>query len=164
MSLAGSALFCILVPVTAQQANKTGSPELQSTDKAIANKAGKFSHPYGYYLQPILEHIHANPDQRVKITAIVQSYRGRIEPLQTEYRQRNQQLLDKLSHGESSTSIMDDQMRVGRLYTDLNLYYCQMSLEVRKLLGPEQIVLYEEFKRQQGWNTNSGSNQSAKAN
>lgn len=165
LCLSSSLLFLQFLPAQAQQpaANKVSSDsESVGADKsAVSTKAGKFTHPYGYYLQPILEHIHANPDQKVKITAIVQSYRARIEPLQSEYKQRNQALLDKLAHGESSTTIMDDQMRVGRLYSDLNLYYCQMSLEVRKILSPDQIVLYEEFKRQQGWNS---SNQQAKAN
>lgn len=120
-----------------------------------ADKTGRFSKPFGFYLDPMLEHIQANPDQKIKISAVVQSYKGRIEPLRTEYRQKNQQLLQKLAKGDSSASILDEQMHLGRLYTDINLYYCQMSLEVRKLLNPEQIVRYEEFKRRQGWTSSA---------
>ncbi len=37
--------------------------------------------PFGYHLQPILEAIKATPDQRKKISAIVEELRPTIEPL-----------------------------------------------------------------------------------
>lgn len=128
-----------------------GSKAAASVGGAAADHSNQFSKPYGYYLLPILDYVHANKDQRDKISAIVQSYRSRIEPLSTEYKQKNQELLNNLSQGGSSEAIMGQQTHLGRLYSEITLYYCQMSLEVRKNLAPDQIVLYEEFKRQRGW-------------
>lgn len=118
---------------------------------SAARHSHAFAKPYGYYLSPILEHIQANREQREKITTIVQSFRGRIQPLSEEYRQKNQEFLANVLQGEHPETIMDEQTHLGRLYSDITLNYCQMSLEVRKVLNPEQIVRYEEFKRQMGW-------------
>ena len=139
-------------------------PSKSSDSSKLPNIAGvranAFSKPYGSYLNPILEYIQADPDQRTKITGIVQSFRGRIEPLTIEYKQKNQALLGNLVHGQTPELIMDEQTQLGRLYSEITLYYCQMSLEVRKCLNAEQIVRYEEFKRKQGWSS-SASNVSA---
>ena len=138
-----------------QNAAKTTNVSVTNVTNVSAVLGGRpsnaFTRPYGFYLNPILEHVHANPDQKTRITAILQSYKGRLEPLRSEYKQKNQDLLNKLAHGDKPETIMDEQTHLGRLYTDITLYYCQMSLEVRKVLNPEQIVLYEEFKRKQGW-------------
>ena len=140
-------------------ARKTASDSDKSTPGTIpgVKSANAFSKPYGYYLNPILVHIQANHDQQEKITAIVQSYRGRVQPLVEEYKQKNQEFLTNVAHGHAPEVIMDEQTHIGRLYSDITLVYCQMSLEVRKVLTPEQIVQYEEFKRQQGWTSNSKS-------
>lgn len=155
-------------PILAQNsadkaAEQTKSSESENQQKlttvsvVLGRNPTAFSKPYGFYLNPILEHIHANPDQRTKITAILQSYRGRLEPLRNEYKQKNQELLNKLSHGDKPEEIMNEQTHLGRLYTEITTNYCQMSLEVRKQLDPGQIVLYEEFKRKQGWRSSPPS-------
>lgn len=154
LALAGfvAAATCNVNPAWSQNADDPNAPKVTNVSVVLGGRPkDAFTKPYGYYLNPILQHIHANPEQKVKITAILQSYRGRLEPLRTEYRQKNQELLNKLSHGDKPEAIMDEQTHLGRLYTDITLYYCQMSLEVRKCLSPDQIVLYEEFKRKQGW-------------
>ncbi len=151
--------------------NETGSIESSSKDdseksasSAIPSPRGpsSLSKPYGYYLKPILERIQANPDQSAKITAILESYRGRIDPLKTEYMHKNQEFLTNLSHGDDSAAIMNQQIQLGRIYSDITLYYCQMSLEVRRVLSPDQIVRYEEFKRQQGWTSSTSTSASSK--
>lgn len=137
------------MPAALSQApDNSKAPDLSKTASAQ-----KFSKPYGYYLNPLLDYIRSNDDQRVKITAIVQSYRGRLEPLRNQYRQKNQVFLNNVAKGQSSEQIMDEQTQLGRLYSEINLYYCQMGLEVRKVLNPDQIIRYEEFKRQQGWSS-----------
>lgn len=140
-------------PLSSFCQDKSGNKckESPAKQEPESGKKDQFSKPYGFYLSPMLIHIKANDEQKSKIKVIVESYRGRIEPLRNEYRQKNQELLAKLSKSETSANILNDQMQLGRLYTDINLYYCQMSLEVRKVLSAEQIVLYEEFKKQQGW-------------
>jgi hypothetical protein len=145
--------------------SKSGTETARSSlAPALSTKRQQsFSKPYGYYLNPILEHIQANPDQRVKITAIVQSFRGRIQPMTEEYRQKNKEFLDNVAHGRAPELIMEQQIQVGRLYSDITLAYCQMSLEVRKVLSADQIVRYEEFKRAQGWLSSKTANEPVQA-
>lgn len=114
-----------------------------------------FSKPYGYYLNPMLDHIQANPDQRTKISLVLQNYRGRLEPLRNEYNTKRQEFLTNVVKGVSSDVIMAQQIKIGHLYEEITSHYCQMSLEVRRLLNPDQIVRYEEFKRQRGWTRKS---------
>ncbi len=109
------------------------------------------SRPYGSHLQPILQKIKANAEQRQKITVIVQSYRSKIEPLRQDYRIKNQDFLASLINGCSSETVMAKQVEVGHLSSDISSKYCLMRLEIRRLLAPDQIVLYEEYIRQQGW-------------
>lgn len=142
-------------------ADKSSDNSKSSAAALCPSGRNAFSKPYGSYLAPILEHIHADPDQRTKITAIVQSYRGRIEPLTLEYKQKNQEFLANVLHGQAPELIMGEQTALGRLYSEITLYYCQMSLEVRRTLNPEQIVRYEEFKRQQGWTSNASASAAA---
>ncbi|MBX9686185.1 MAG: hypothetical protein K2X27_05755 [Candidatus Obscuribacterales bacterium] len=154
-------LAMILCFHTASAQSPSSEPnEAKTSAVSFSNGASRktaFSKPYGYYLKPILEHINASKEQGEKITAIVQSYRSKIEPLTTDYKKRNKEFLDNVASGRSSELIIEEQAQLGRLYTDITSYYCQMSLEVRRLLSPEQIVLYEEFKRQQGWTSSSAS-------
>lgn len=150
-------LLSSLAPGFTQSSSEKKKKSSEKQDKDKNDDKGKFNKPYGFYLAPLLKHIKADDEQKVKITAIMESYRGRIEPLRNDYKKKNQDLLAKLAGGDSSATIMSEQMQLGRLYSDINLYYCQMSLEVRKVLNSEQIVLYEEFKRQQGWNSNTAN-------
>jgi hypothetical protein len=160
LSLAALSGLC---PHAWSQGKETASagPSKSSDSSKLPNIAGArpnpFNKPYGSYLNPILEYIQADADQRTKITGIVQSFRGRIEPLTIEYKQKNQALLDNLVHGQAPELIMDEQTELGRLYSEITLYYCQMSLEVRKCLNAEQIVRYEDFKRKQGWSNNASN-------
>lgn len=110
-----------------------------------------FDKPYGYHLAPILEHIHADSDQRDKITAIVSSYRSKIEPLRIVYKQKSQDFLVAVTKGLASDLIISQQMQLGQIYSDINSQYCLMSLAIRRLLKPDQIVLYEEYRHAQGW-------------
>ncbi|MBX9569757.1 MAG: hypothetical protein K2X77_12745 [Candidatus Obscuribacterales bacterium] len=144
----------------AQDGTKKNAGEAASGEPAPATGAdGKpvaaFNKPYGYYLNPMLDHIQADPDQRAKITVILQNYRGRLEPLRNEYNAKRQEFLTNVVKGVSSDVIMAQQIKIGHLYEEITSHYCQMSLEVRRLLKDDQIVRYEEFKRQRGWTRKS---------
>ena len=157
LTLAASLIFLSLHhhPLHAQSPtpDKSDSEKLTPASATLGQMpaAGSFNRPYGFYLNPILEHIHANSDQREKITSILASYKPIIEPLRVEYRSKNAELLSKIAHGDKPETIMDIQTRLGHLHSEIIVGYCRMSLEVRKILNPDQIVLYEEFKRKQGW-------------
>lgn len=120
-------------------------------DKASLPDPQAFSKPYGHHLAPILEHIQASSTQRSQITSLVMSYRSKIEPLRNLYRQKSQEFLTCVVKGDTADLIISKQLQLGQLYADITSQYCLMSLAVRKLLKPEQIVLYEEYKKQQGW-------------
>lgn len=145
MLVAGGILILITASSIAQ--NETSN----KTEKTSAETKPAFDKPYGYYLNPLLDYIQANSDQRTKITVILQSYRGKIEPLRNDYNSKRQEFLDNVVKGVSSDTIMSQEIKMGHLYQEINSHYCQMSLEVRRVLNPDQIVRYEEFKRQRGW-------------
>lgn len=133
----------------------SGSPP-PSQRNGLQNGAGKigqpdYSKPYGYHLQPILSAINADQTQSQKISQIVGSYRSRLEPLRETCKQKQRKLLDGLVDGSSSESIMSCQLEVGQLHREISSQYCMMSLEIRRLLNPDQIVKYESYKREQGW-------------
>ena len=115
------------------------------------SKTADFSKPYGYHLQPILVRIHATDDQKLKITAVMESYRGRIDPLRSQYTKLNQLFLQDIVKGQTADQIMSEQSKLGHLYTEITSQYCIMSVEMRKLLSADQIVQYEQYKHEQGW-------------
>lgn len=155
----GASLICLSMlhhhPLHAQSpTDKDESVKLTPASASLGQTptaGGAFNRPYGFYLNPILEHIHASSDQREKITVILATYKPKIEPLRVEYRSKNAELLNKIAHGDRPETIMDIQTHLGHLYSEIIVDYCRMSLEVRKVLNPDQVVLYEEFKRKQGW-------------
>ncbi len=107
--------------------------------------------PYGAHLQPILTVIKATPDQKVKIAAIVESYKPKIEPLRQEYRIKSAEFLDMLMKGSPAEVIMARQGELNKVYSLIIVHYASMQLEIRKQLTPEQTVLFEQYRRQEGW-------------
>ena len=152
-------LFTIVSTSSIAQDGSRSKDSSAGETAAAAGADGKtsadFSKPYGFYLNPLLDHLQANADQRVKISAILQSYRGRLEPLRNDYNVKRQEFLSNVVKGVSSDVIMGQQIKISNLYEEICSHYCQMSLEVRRVLTDEQIVRYEEFKRQRGWTRKS---------
>jgi len=107
--------------------------------------------PHGSHLEPILVKIHANPEQRTKITIIVTNYRPKIEPLRQEYRQKSQEFLDYIITGQPAEKVISRQSELNHLYGAIVTQYSMMRLEIRKVLSPEQSKLYDDYRRQQGW-------------
>lgn len=113
---------------------------------------GDYSKPFGSHLPAILDTVQATPEQRTNITAIVESFRPKIDPLRQSYQQKKQEFLIGLTTGLAAEQLMGKQNDLSQLSSDISCQYCQMSLEVRKQLKPNQIVLYEEYRMKQGWN------------
>ena len=107
--------------------------------------------PYGSHLQPILMVIKATPEQRVKISGIVESYKPKIEPLRQEYRVKSGEFLDLLMKGGPAEVIMARQGDLNKVYSLIIVHYASMQLEIRKQLTPQQTVLFEQYRRQEGW-------------
>jgi hypothetical protein len=110
-----------------------------------------FSKPYGSHLQAILEAVQATAEQRSAITSIVETFRPKIDPLRQVYRQKRTEFLSAITSGLAADEVMVKQNDLSQLYSDISCQYCQMSLEVRRQLKPDQIVQYEEYRRTQGW-------------
>lgn len=106
---------------------------------------------FGRHLKPILERLRATTDQTNKITGIMESYRDKIEPLRLRYRTVSKTFLDAMIKGSPSQEIMEHQMELARLNSDISNQYCLMSLEIRRCLSDKQVVQYEEYRQQQGW-------------
>jgi len=117
----------------------------------VSAAADKLKQPHGSHLEPILRKIHANADQRCKITVIVTNYRPKIEPLRQEYRQKSQEFIDYIITGQPAEKVISRQSELNHLYGAIVTQYSMMRLEIRKVLTPEQSRLYEEYRRQQGW-------------
>ncbi|MBY0549605.1 MAG: hypothetical protein K2W95_20170 [Candidatus Obscuribacterales bacterium] len=113
--------------------------------------AEPFSRPYGSHLQAILDTVSATPEQRSSITAVVEAFRPKIDPLRQTYNQKRQEFLTGITTGLSSDQIMVKQTDLSQLYSDISCQYCRMSLEIRRQLRPEQIVQYESYRMKQGW-------------
>ena len=118
---------------------------------AVKSKTMDFSKPYGSHLQPILTKINANADQKVKITSIVQSYKSKLEPMRQEYRKCREEFLNCITTGSSAETVMQKQVELGHLSSDISSTYTLMRLEIRRLLKPEQVIQYEWYCRKQGW-------------
>lgn len=144
-------LLCSATQAAPQDTDMNAQVSSQAKLPISGLHTAAFQKPYGYHLSPILDHIHANPAQREKITEIVSGYRSKIEPLRIIYKQKSQDFLSAVTKGLPSDLILSQQMQLGQLYSDINSQYCLMSLAVRRLLKPDQIVLYEEYRKTQGW-------------
>jgi hypothetical protein len=69
------------------------NPALSADSKKAATDSTE--RPFGYHLQPILEAIKASPEQRKKITAIVEELRPTIEPLRKKFKEKQTSFLER---------------------------------------------------------------------
>lgn len=130
-------------------ASSIAPPGARTTKSLPANES--INKPYGSHLGPILTHISANNEQRDKITAIVQNFRPRIEPLKNQCSELNRTYLNAVIRGAPSEAIMEQQSKLSQVNQQMCAQYCLMSLEIRRLLTPDQVRLYEEYRQRQGW-------------
>lgn len=128
---------------------KKDSVVLPFENRSTATEINK---PYGSHLNPILTKIKATTDQRTKITQIVQSYRSRIQPLRDEYKIKRDEFIKYMVGGGAAEMIMSKQLELGHLSSDMSSKYTLMRLEIRRLLSPDQVVLFEQYAREHGWN------------
>ncbi len=142
-----SSLLLQLAPAWCQPAPE----QLPENPAPVSATADKLSKPHGSHLEPVLQKIRANPNQRTQITVIVASYRPKIEPLRQEYRQKSQEFIDYIVTGQPAEKVMARQDELNQLYGAIVTHYSMMRLEIRKLLSPDQSKLYDDYRRQQGW-------------
>jgi Spy/CpxP family protein refolding chaperone len=120
---------------------------------AVPGKPGlDVSKPYGYHLQPILDKINASSDQRVKITKVVASYRSSLQPLRDHYKEKQQDFISSMISGDAAEAVMSKQVELGHMASEITSKYCLMRLEIRRVLTPQQILLFESYGREHGWN------------
>jgi hypothetical protein len=117
-----------------------------------SSKSMDVSTPYGSHMKPIMDRIKASPDQRTKISSIVESYRSRIQPLRDEYKQKRQEFLTSMTSGGTAETIMTKQVELSHLSSEITSRYCLMRLEIRRQLSPQQILQFEAYARENGWN------------
>jgi hypothetical protein len=130
--------------------NETGhAVESRTTITVTGSKS--FSTPYGSHLEPILQKIGASQDQRKRISAIVQSYRPKIEPLRVEYRAKSKEFIEYIIEGKPAELIMARQGELNNIYGVITTDYSLMRLEIRRSLTPQQCKEFEEYRAQQGW-------------
>lgn len=127
------------------------SPGDNSSIPANANSANKPYGQYGSHLEPILKTINASPDQRDKITAVVNEFKPKIEPSIVKYREKRDQFLQSMITGKASEDIMSKQDEMNQLSSQITSQYMVMNLKVRKLLKPDQVEPYENYRKKQGW-------------
>jgi hypothetical protein len=165
VSVGVSACAGLCLPAAAEpNSNKLGggaaaAPALKDPTQAVPGKSAgaksgglDLSKPYGYHLEPILEKIQANTDQRQRITHIVVSYRTTIEPLRDQYKEKQQEFIGSMLSGGAAETVMARQVELGHLSSEITSKYCLMRLEIRRLLTPQQILQFESYGREHGWN------------
>lgn len=111
----------------------------------------KYSSKYGSHLEPILKEINATPKQRETITKIHAEFKAQLEPLRKQYRDLREQFLKQMANGGSAEELMNTQLEMSRVQTEISSNYLQMRLKVRKVLTEEQIPKFEEYRNRQGW-------------
>jgi Spy/CpxP family protein refolding chaperone len=124
-------------------------PMASHSGNAAAQKMGNGG--YGSHLEAILKCVNATAEQRIKITAILNEFKPKIEPSLIKYHEKRDQFLAALTSGRSDEEIMEKQDEVGQLFSLITNEYCVMHLRVRKCLKPDQVVAYEQYRRSQGW-------------
>ncbi len=130
---------------------------VQSVKAAPADNSGTSippnlgAKPYGSHLEPILKTINASPDQRDKISQVVNEFKPKIEPSLAKYREKRDQFLQSMISGKASEDIMCKQDEMNQLSSQINSQYMVMNLKVRKLLKPDQVEPYENYRKRQGW-------------
>lgn len=149
VAITGAAILSMSAagPVLSQQTQPP--PALKTSD--VLSTAEKFKEPHGSHLEPILRKINASPEQRVRITTIVTSFKPKIEPLRQEYRLKSQEFINCLVTGEPAEAVMARMGELNHLYGSIVTQYSLMRLEIRKVLTPDQRKAYEEYRHQQGW-------------
>jgi len=123
-------------------------------NSSIPSSTSSSNKPYGQYgshLEPILKTINASPDQRVKISALVNEFKPKIEPSIVKYREKRDQFLQSMISGKASEDIMSKQDEMNQLSSQINSQYMVMNLKVRRLLTPDQVEPYENYRKKQGW-------------
>lgn len=161
MKFAGYRLRLALSALSALLAAAAGTASLAQDTRPDGTKpaslpgvvaGGKsFKKPYGAHLEPILKVIEATPDQRKKITDVMAGYRPKIQPLREQYNHKRDEFLKSLCDGKEAEVIMSQQVELGHLYSDIISQYTCMRLEIRRFLTPKQILLFEQYRKQQGW-------------
>lgn len=144
----------VAAPPSDEKENCSNSLPIKNSAEPGKGPADSFSRPYGSHLAAILNTVNATAEQRTNITAIVESFRPKIDPLRQTYNQKRQEFLTGITTGLSSDQIMVKQTDLSQLYVDISCQYCRMSLEIRRHLRPDQIVLYESYRMKQGWGRN----------
>lgn len=125
-----------------------------SDNSSVPSSSSAVNKPYGQYgshLEPILKTINATPDQRIKISALVNEFKPKIEPSLIKYRETRDQFLQCMITGKASEDIMSKQDEMNQLSSQINSQYMMMNLKVRRLLKPDQVEPYENYRRKQGW-------------
>lgn len=151
LSLNSSTTGGISIAAPEGKPSQQKSPGCKGKENCNLPDSKAYSRPYGSHLNAILSTINASEEQKTSITAIVETFRPRIDPLRQSYNQKRQEFLAGLTSGLSSDQLMVKQTDLSQLSSDISSQYCQMSLEIRRQLKPEQIVLYEEYRLKQGW-------------
>lgn len=150
-----ASIGCVAAPDDKENTAKP-APTKNFTGTA-KSPAEPFSRPYGSHLTAILDTVNATPEQKTSITAVVEAFRPKIDPLRQTYNQKRQEFLTSITTGLSSDQIMVKQTDLSQLYSDISCQYCRMSLEIRRQLRPEQIVQYESYRMKQGWGRNKAA-------
>lgn len=149
VTVTGAAILGMSAPAPALSQQTPAPPAVKPAD--VLSTAEKFREPHGSHLEPILRKINASPEQRVRITTIVTSFKPKIEPLRQEYRLKSQEFINCLVTGEPAEAVMARMGELNQLYGSIVTQYSLMRLEIRKVLTPDQRKAYEEYRHQQGW-------------
>ena len=141
----------VAIGQTGHEEAATADSSAKSSSEESNQEPSKYSGKYGKHLEPILQRIKATEDQRKQLSAVVEDFRPRIEPLREKYRQTRTKFLEEISSSDCSDRVMVTQMEMGHLDSSIRREYLIMRLKVRKILTPEQDKKFEAYRNEQGW-------------
>ncbi|MFN7248997.1 MAG: Spy/CpxP family protein refolding chaperone [Microcystis sp.] len=96
----------------------------------------------------LIEQLNLTDDQKSKVAAIRQKYRGQIQKLQETIRKNEQELNSLLSNNASDRDIRSKHLQISRNRQEMSNLQFENFLEIRQVLTPAQRTEFSQLMRE----------------
>ena len=96
----------------------------------------------------LIEQLNLTDDQKSKVAAIRQKYRGKIQKLQETIRKNEQELNSLLSNNASDREFRSKHQQISRNRQEMSNLQFESFLEIRQVLTPAQRTEFSQLMRE----------------